>query len=405
MASIKYFIQSKKNPATIYVRFRSGREIDAKAKTQYYINIDEWNKSKGMPILKSESAKQIHVDLLSLSQKIIQAYNGNSLNVNIDSNWLINIIIKKEEKNELPNTLVEYIDYYARVKKNDIQIASFKKIKVNQNLLRRFEVQSKLKILIHEVNEQFQLRFEDYCYNNGYSTNTIARLIKFIKGVCNHARRNGLKTHNQLENLKKKNEEVLKVSLTNDEIKLIINTKFDHDYLENAKDWLIISCETGQRVSDFLNFKKEQIRFIEDKPILEFVQVKTKKKMAIALNSRLMGILEKRNGEFPRKISDQKYNLYIKEVCKIAGINEKVKGSKKDPDLKRKKVDIYEKWELVSSHIGRRSFATNYFNKIPTSILMYATGHTTERQFYEYVGKRETELAMQLSNYYKKLEL
>lgn len=405
MASIKFYIQSKNNPATIYVRFRSGREVDAKARTKFHIKTEEWNKAKGLPILKSESAKKIQIELLHLNQIILQAYNELSPGVNIDSNWLNRIINIKEEIIELPNTLADYIDYYSRVKENDIQLSSLKKIKVNQNLLKRFEKESKKKISISEVNENFQLKFEEYCYSNGYSTNTIARCLKFIKGVCNHARRNGIKTHLQLENLKKRNEEVLKISLTNDEIKQINATKFELDYLENAKDWLVISCETGQRVSDFLNFKKEQIRLIENIPILEFVQVKTKKKMAIALNSRVMEILNKRKGDFPRKISDQKYNLYIKEVCKLAGINDRVKGSKKDPESNRKKTDFYEKWELVSSHIGRRSFATNYFNKIPTSILMYATGHSTERQFYEYVGKKETEVAIQLSKYYEKLEI
>ena len=35
MATIKYFIQSKNNPAGIYVRLKEGRNIDAKAKTKF----------------------------------------------------------------------------------------------------------------------------------------------------------------------------------------------------------------------------------------------------------------------------------------------------------------------------------------------------------------------------------
>lgn len=68
---------------------------------------------------------------------------------------------------------------------------------------------------------------------------------------------------------------------------------------------------------------------------------------------------KKRRGEFPKSMSDQKYNMYIKNVCKLAKLNQKVKGSRKNPKTQRKETGVFEKWELVTSHIGRRSFATN----------------------------------------------
>ena len=80
-------------------------------------------------------------------------------------------------------------------------------------------------------------------------------------------------------------------------------------------DWLIISCYTGQRVSDFMRFTKEQIRIEEGKHLIEFTQKKTGKNMTVPLHHKVLKILEKRNGEFPRPISSQKYNDYIKKVC------------------------------------------------------------------------------------------
>jgi len=53
----------------------------------------------------------------------------------------------------------------------------------------------------------------------------------------------------------------------------------------------------------------------------------------------------------------------------------------------RKKYGRFAKWELVSSHIGRRSFATNHFGKIPTPIIIAATGHKSESIFLKYIGK------------------
>jgi len=170
--------------------------------------------------------------------------------------------------------------------------------------------------------------------------------------------------------------------------------------LTNARDWLLISCETGQRVSDFLRFKKDMIRHENDKPLIEFTQVKTAKIMTVPLSKRVMAILKRRKGQFPRQISDQKYNDYIKAVCKLAGLTYKVKGSLKDPKTNRKKTGTFQKWELVSSHIGRRSFATNNYGRIPTSLLIGATGHSTEKMFLEYIGKSDSDKALQLAEYF-----
>ena len=147
------------------------------------------------------------------------------------------------------------------------------------------------------------------------------------------------------------------------------------------------------------------IRYEKDKkgvlkPLIEFTQVKTDKIMTIPLHRKIMEILKKYNGDFPKKISDQKYNEHIKKVCKAAKIEELINGVKFDPITKKKVEKLYEKCELVSSHIGRRSFASNNYGIIPTSFLMYVTGHTTEGMFLTYIGKSNKDIAMELTNYF-----
>jgi len=129
------------------------------------------------------------------------------------------------------------------------------------------------------------------------------------------------------------------------------------------------------------------------------VQKKTKTAISIPLSSKVISILNKRNGNFPRRISDQKYNEHIKEIAKEAGLIHLVSGSKQNLSLKRKEIAEFPKWELVTSHIGRRSYATNNFGKIPTRLIMTMTGHKTEREFLKYIGKSETSMAMQLAEY------
>jgi len=65
-----------------------------------------------------------------------------------------------------------------------------------------------------------------------------------------------------------------------------------------------------------------------------------------------------------------------------------------------KETGIFEKWELVTSHIGRRSFATNFYGEIPTSYLIYVTGHSTESMFLNYIGKSNKDLALELTKYF-----
>lgn len=403
MATINYFIQSKNNPAGIYLRLREGRNIDAKAKTKFAINPTDWSTTKGQPKnLKDVSFKKLHKDLATLSTDLLNHYNNSVNKDTINTQWLKDFINPPQQIGTIPNKLIPYYDYYALHKKSDLGYTTFKKLNVQKHLLERFQKATKTEYFIKNVNANFKLSFEEYCQKENYSPNTIAQVFQSIKTICYHARNNGIETHFQLNNITVKWHKVEKVFLSPDEIKLIEAKIFDTESLNNAKDWLLISCETGQRVSDFMRFKKEQIRYEGKVPMIEFTQVKTGKKMAIPLSKKVRSILKKRKGEFPYPISDQKYNDYIKDVCKSAKINQLIKGSKAKTEDKitRKECGTFEKWELVTSHIGRRSFATNNYGRIPTSLLINVTGHSTETMFLEYIGKTVTEKAIQLAEYF-----
>jgi integrase len=92
-------------------------------------------------------------------------------------------------------------------------------------------------------------------------------------------------------------------------------------------------------------------------------------------------------------------NNYIKIIVKKAGITEEIIGSKIDSSINRKVKKSYPKHELITSHIGRRSFATNFYGIIPTPLIMSATGHMSEKMFLNYIGKSQTDRAKSLSKY------
>jgi hypothetical protein len=58
-----------------------------------------------------------------------------------------------------------------------------------------------------------------------------------------------------------------------------------------------------------------------------------------------------------------------------------------DKDTKRKELKFYEKHKLMTSHSFRRSFATNYYKKIHTAVLIGITGHSKESLFLTYINK------------------
>jgi integrase len=69
----------------------------------------------------------------------------------------------------------------------------------------------------------------------------------------------------------------------------------------------------------------------------------------------------------------------------------------------RMKCYDMEKWEVLSSHIGRRSFATNFYGKIPTPLLMDATGHSTEQMFLRYINPLDENRILSLSSYFERV--
>ena len=232
-----------------------------------------------------------------------------------------------------------------------------------------------------------------------YDNSVINGNFKDIRSVCKEAQFYKIEISNELLliNSKLKNTPTPKIYLSVDELKKIEALNNLPEHLDNVRDWLIISCYTGQRISDFKRFDTDMIRKQNDRIFIDIKQDKTDKNVSIPLLPIIKDILKKRNGKFPRTISDQRYNGYIKEVCRLAEIDEDTKGKLTTvTDVgNRKEAGIYEKWQLITSHVGRRSFATNFYGKLPTSYIKDITGHGTEAMLLKYIGKTSKDTAVE----------
>jgi len=408
MASIKFILKSDANPAAIYVRLIDGRKTDVMTKTNFVINPSDWSKAKEQPKnLSDADFKKLNSKLHTLKSKLLSEYN-NLEGQTIDTKWLKNFLNPSKEVEGFPSDLTGYLAMYTALKSKSITQSSIKKFNVFANKIEKFQSVYGTKILIKDIDRKLIKSFEDFSQNNRYAHNTIARDIRFIKTVCRHAKDNGIDTHFQMEGITAKYQSVDNIYLKESELTKIKELAGLSDSLDNVRDWLLISCYCGQRVSDFMRFNVSMIRREQGQKgmisLIEFEQKKTGKIMTLPLHSEVIKIIDKR-GEFPPVISDQKYNEYIKIVCDKAGINEMVTGSKKtetakDSGIFRKESGTYPKHELVTSHIGRRSFASNFYGKIPTSLLIAATGHSTEAMFLNYIGKSSSDRAHELAQYF-----
>ena len=420
MATVNFLYRSTKDKANLIIRllyrhndedYVFGANTKLQVTKQYWTKDQKQKRPKDIEI--SNKQTEVNNELNKLENHVLNAFNF-AHPADVDKLWLENQIAyyynPLKDVETLPKDLIRYIDKYIEIRSNEITESTLKKCRVFKQLLIRYQSTKRKPILITDVNSNFKKDFENYCAENSYAPNTIARAMRFVKTICKHAKSEGLETSYQLDNIKIKYHKTDSIYLTEQELESIDNLKNLSDNLESAKDWILISCYTGQRISDFMRFTKEMIRYEKNnanilKPLIEFTQQKTNKKMTVPLSPKVIEILNRRNGEFPKSISDQKYNDYIKEVGKLAKLTQVVEGSKKSetaPNSKiyRKESGTFQKWELITSHIGRRSFASNNYGKIPTSFLIYITGHSTEVMFLNYIGKSNKDIAMELTNYF-----
>ena len=238
-----------------------------------------------------------------------------------------------------------------------------------------------------------------------YSKNYALKKIADLKTVCFDAETDGIKTHPQLKKIdstKSKNENIIYLSSL--ELEKIEQADIKNEALQNARKWLLLGCNIGQRGGDLLNITDSNFVIRNGYEVIELQQQKTGKNITIPVLQTTKDILET---GLPYKISIQKLNEYLKQVCEIAEINqmtegglikvtEKGKGNKQ----KRKINGIYPKHKLITSHVCRRSFATNQYGILPTTLIMQITAHSTEKMLLNYIGKNSLDYAQQIADFY-----
>ncbi|CAM3689889.1 phage integrase SAM-like domain-containing protein [Elizabethkingia occulta] len=375
-----------------------------KLRTPFSICKEEWNHDKSRPKnIYIKKYKELNYKLDFLKIELSKYLNERIQNKKSFSKYSISKIVLNicsENHTHYPeNSLLYFMLIYIQNKKVSISHSTYKRYMVFFNLIRKFEGFIIKQQSIEDINPEFINRFIIYGRNEAYSESTILRTLNFVKTILNFVEKKGIKTAVRELELKQKKVSKEVLFLTEQEIKKIKQTTLP-DALIPARNWLIISCYSGQRFSDFMAFSKEKITKIEDIICIKFIQQKTKKEILLPLHPAIINILQQNGNCFPRHMNIGDYNRDIRLIAKYAGINT-ILNVKKRIGFRTKQLFL-EKWQAISSHIGRRSFATNFYGKIPTPLLMGATGHSSEQIFLQYINHMDKERAVSLASYFNK---
>ena len=267
---------------------------------------------------------------------------------------------------------------------------SIRNLKRFYDLIQEFESDFGQSIMLDTIDHMLVNAFKEWLLTEKeYSLNNAGLQLKLLKMICKEAERMSINVNpytRHIESFTQKSKDRVLQTISFEEIKQIKALRDLPSTLENAKKWILVGLYIGQRVSDLLALKPSQLRFIENGVYIDINQQKTDKYVTVGVvDKEVIQILKQR---FPYTISAQLFNRQIKQICQIAGIYEMVSGYKLCPKTRRKRLDTYPKQSLISSHDLRRSFATNYFGKIETPILMQITGHSKESTFLSYIGSQ-----------------
>ena len=257
------------------------------------------------------------------------------------------------------------------------------------------------------ISSVFWNHFIPFLVSQGLKYSTVGFLKANLIAVLNWSSKYGVRLNPSYNEVDLPNYVSSKIALTPDEISHIYHFKIgvNRAYsfrlkkevywmknkirtLERVRDMFVLGCNLGQRYSDLVrinpgNFRNGQFSIVQQKTGNRCVlDINT-----LAIESKVVWeILEKYGYYAPYTGDINNFNSYLHELLYHIGeefledvnIDNRINGV-----IMR---ETKKKYQLISSHSARRSFATiNTLRNAPRSKILRATGHSSERAFTRYI--------------------
>lgn len=160
------------------------------------------------------------------------------------------------------------------------------------------------------------------------------------------------------------------IFLSSQELNALEDYEFTQPRLQFVKDLFIFCCYTGLPYKELMSLEtKHIVKGFDSNVWIQIKRQKTSKNLSIPLLDKAKVILDKydknKKNVFP-KISNQKYNSYLKEIAGILGIEKK-----------------------LTTHVARKTFASTVllYNDIPMEIVSELLGHSSIKITQDSYGK------------------
>lgn len=419
MATVKYFVRStsekQKKTSKIRIRITQGREINIYGDSKQEIEPKNWlgKDQKVKDVLEITNRDEINKDLRELKNSIENSIvDSKKKNFPLTTEWLEGVIDRyyNPEKYEVKNekiTLFKFVRNFidkapGRVKKDGKPVC-YKQIREYERTFHYLSEYAKIKGKepdFEDIDLDFYEDFMKYLQSLKKATNTIGKKIQTLKIFLNEATDKGINQNTKFRSSRffSVSEESDSIYLNEKELDQLHDLDLSKDTrLEKVRDSFLILCRTGVRYSDLEKINIENIQG----SMIFLKQHKTSGKVVIPLHPWVNDILGKYDGYPPEIISVQKFNDYLKEVAGKAKLKAVIyKTITRGGVTKTEKL---MKQDLISSHAGRRSFATNLFKAgFPSRSIMAITGHKTETAFLKYIKVTPEEHAILLQEFWLK---
>lgn len=220
-----------------------------------------------------------------------------------------------------------------------------------------------------DITQQTIREFRDWCIENTVGRNGERASGKSInhkldctlKCMKRYLVGNGLMTGSQfadiqIEPLKEENIDD-EIALRDDELIKLYTFSCENKIDEEIRDLFLLECTTGQRFSDIEKLD-DLVEQKDGRTYFNLIQNKGGSKVEVDVIFQMaLDILVKYQYKLPTH-NKKLFNKRIKEIAKAAGITGDVQMRYHEAGKAGVQQLVKQRWEVVSSHTGRRTFVT-----------------------------------------------
>jgi site-specific recombinase XerD len=322
----------------------NGKEIRFGMKKD--INPRYWDAKVGKATGRTNEAVEINTLIDSTKSAIYKVYQDlQEKESNVTAEKVKNTFLGLDAKHQ---NLLELFDEHNEKRKllvgKNIAKATYDKYRITRNHLADFikEWYNLSDIPLKNINYKFICDFEVFMIaSRGCMENTAARYMQFFKHLIIVAMKLDWIDKNPFSEYKIQIKKTDRGYLTQDEVELLMQQKFESKRLERVRDIFVFCCFTGLSYIDVKNLTSDHIRTSFDGKL--WIMGK-RGKTDVGYNVPLLDIpkmiLEKYRDTLPDGcllpvVNNQNTNAYLKEIGKLCGIKKK-----------------------LSFHLSRHTFAT-----------------------------------------------